>query len=409
MTAIRFHSDCDYFAGCENMLANFFADDRLRGDYELSFSYRTSPLYEKGLKERVPRPPQLVPLKVLDFHQISGVANAWPAPLRFLYKALLRLLLVKYWLMLWNVLQIYGSLGPQPIAILHINNGGFPGAQSCLAAGAAARLRGVKRVVHVVNNLPVPYAGPDRWLDWPLDRLAARCADVFVTGSEQARKKLIEVLALPESKVISLPNGIAPRPSSEDPQAVRRRLGVAEGRPLISVVAVLEPRKGHRVLLNALAQLKKDGLSPFPVTALGGDGSLRPELESLARSLGLEKDVVFLGWEPRHFDLFNAADIVALPSTGYEDFPNVTIEAMGLGKAVAATRVGGVEEQLIDEESGLLAKPGDLDDLVRILGRLCRDRDLRERLGRKARERFNQRFTAEASVTRYLELYRSLV
>jgi glycosyltransferase involved in cell wall biosynthesis len=263
--------------------------------------------------------------------------------------------------------------------------------------------------VHVVNNLPVPYAGPDRWLDWPLDRLAARCADLFVTGSEQARAALVKVLGLPESRVQSLANGIASRTITEDPQSVRRRLGVAEGRPLIAVVAVLDERKGHRVLFEALAALKKEGLAPFPVTALGGDGPLREELEARVRDLGLKQDVIFLGWEPRHFDLFNAADIIALPSVGYEDFPNVTIEAMGLGKAVAATRVGGVAEQIIDEESGLLAKPGDTSGLAAILGRLCRDKDLRERLGRKARERFNERFTAEASVSRYLKLYQSLL
>jgi glycosyltransferase involved in cell wall biosynthesis len=100
---------------------------------------------------------------------------------------------------------------------------------------------------------------------------------------------------------------------------------------------------------------------------------------------------------------------VALPSTGYEDFPNVTIEAMGLGKTVVATRVGGVEEQLQDGESGLLVRPGDVADLARALGLACRDAALRERLGRSASARFQERFTAAASVERYRTLYRSLL
>lgn len=408
MIRIRFHSDCDYFAGCENMLANFFSDEQFLRDYEVSFSYRSSPAYAEGFKARVPRPPRLIPLALLDFHQVTGLANGWPAPFRVLYKALARLLLVKYWLALWNGWLIWRSLGGEAIDILHINNGGFPGAASCLAAGPAARLRGVKTVVHVVNNLPVAYGGPDRWLDWPLDRLAIRSASLFVTGSEHARRSLVQVLGLDDGQAVSMPNGIAARELTETAAEVRLRLGAAEGRLLIAVVAVLEPRKGHRILLEALARLKKEGLSPMPVTALGGDGFLRPELERLCRELGLEDDVLFLGWESRHFNLFNAADIVALPSTGYEDFPNVTIEAMGLGKTVVATRVGGMEEQFEDEVSGLLVRPGDAADLARALGRACRDRSLRERLSKAAAARFKERFTARASVERYSALYRTL-
>ena len=409
MIRVRFHSDCDYFAGCENMLANFFSDEEFLREAEVSFSYRASPEYEEGFKARVPKPPRLIPLPLLDFHQATAPANAWPAPLRALYKALARVLLVKYWIALWDGWLLYRSMEPDTIDILQINNGGFPGSVSALAAGIAGRLRGVKTVVHVVNNLPVPYSGPDRWLDWPLDRLAVRSASMFVTGSEHARRALVGVLGLAENEAASVPNGIAAREVTETPEQVRRRLGVPAGRPLIAVVAVLEPRKGHAVLFEALARLKKEGLSPFPVTALGGDGFLRPQLERLARELGLENDVLFLGWEARHFNLFSAADIVALPSTGYEDFPNVTIEAMGLGKAVVATAAGGVGEQFEHEASGLLVPPGDVAELAAALGRVCRDAALRERLGRAAAARFQERFTARASVGRYAALYRSLL
>ncbi|MFI5350628.1 MAG: glycosyltransferase family 4 protein [Elusimicrobiota bacterium] len=408
MTRLRFHSDCDYFAGCETMLANFFADERLARDFNVSFSYRASTAYDKGLRERVGRPPRLVPLGVLDFHQVSGVSNSWPAPLRAAYKALLRLALAKYWILLWDVGVIYRSLASDPVDILHINNGGFPGAVSCAAAAAAGRLRGVKKIVYVVNNQAVPYDGPDRWLDWPLDRLAVRCVDIFATASVRARLRLIRVLGLPESKVLALPNGIAPRGVHEGREAVRQRLGVPSGRPMIAVVAVLETRKGHRVLLEALKLLKSEGLSPMPVTVLAGDGPLRGELEEITSASGLEKDIVYLGWESRQFDLFNAADVVALPSIADEDMPNVIVEAMSLGKAVAATRVGGTEEQIVDGESGVLVEPGSASDLARGLKKLCVDPELRSFLGNRARERYEERFTASVSVERYLKLYRSL-
>lgn len=408
MTRVRFHSDCDYFAGCENMLANFFNDASFLREHDVSFSYRASAEYEKTLKTRVPHPPNALPLDVVDFHQLTAPANAWPTPLRLLYKAALRLVLAKYWLFLYNVWTLYRSLGPG-IDVLHVNNGGFPGAASCLAAGVAARLRGVKAVVHVVNNLPVPYASPDRWLDWPLDRLAAAATTVFVTASGQARRSMLSALDLAESQAVVLPNGIAVRRLTQPPEEVRGRLKVPEGRLLLSVVAVLEPRKGHAVLLEALARMKKAGECPLPVTALGGDGFLRPELEAQAKALGLAEDVIFLGWEPRHFDLFSASDVVALPSTRFEDFPNVILEAMSLGKTVVATRVGGVEEQIEDGETGLLVKPGDVGDLAKVLTLACGNAALRQRLGRAAETRFFERFTARASVERYQALYQDLL
>lgn len=408
MTRLRIHSDCAYFAGCENMLANFFADAAFGREFDVTFSYRPSAAYDQGLHARVPRLPRLRPLPVIDFVEISGVSDSWPAPLRIAYKSLLRLLLAKYWATAWNVLVLWHSLGKDPADIVHINNGGFPGALSCLAAGIAARLRGTRAVVHVVNNLPVPYRGPDRWLDWPLDRLAIACATRFVTGSEQAKRNLVAVLGVDERRSLSMPNGIAERSIVETPDEVRARVKAPAGRPLAVVVAVLETRKGHRILLEALARLKREGLTPFPFTALAGDGPLRPGLEALSRDLGLTDDVAFLGWESHHFDLFNAADVVVLPSTGFEDFPNVIIEAMGLGRAVVATRVGGVEEQFIDGESGILVRPGDAVDLARALGAVLSDSGLRERLGRGASVRFRERFTAEASVGRYRALFRAL-
>jgi glycosyltransferase involved in cell wall biosynthesis len=174
-------------------------------------------------------------------------------------------------------------------------------------------------------------------------------------------------------------------------------------------VAVLEPRKGHRVLLEALERLRKEGLDPLPAVAFAGDGPERPELERLCREKGLAGDVFFLGWESRHFNVFNAADAMALPSVGYEDAPNVIAEAMGLGKPVVVTDVGGIAEIFKDGESGLLTRPGDAADLARNLGKLCRDAGLRERMGRAAAAVFQSRFTAAASVDRYRALYRSLL
>lgn len=396
MTAIHYHSDCAFFAGCENMLANFLQDERLRSAYGVTFTWRRSPEYEEGLRRRVRRPFEGRGLPLVDFYCVSTLLDSR------LYKAALRLLLVKYWLTLWNTLVLYVELGRRPVDLLHVNNGGHPGALSCMAAAFAARLRGV-RTVYVVNNVARPYGDGDRWLDYPLDRLLARSVSLFVTGSARARRSLIEVLRLDPSRAVCLPNGIAPREVTETREQTLARLVVDPSRVVLAVVAVLEERKGHAVLLRALARLKTR-----PLTVIEGRGPLLESLRAQVRELGLEADVRFVE-EKAVFNLLNAADVVALPSIGYEDFPNVTLEAMSLGKAVAASRLGGLSEQLEDGRTGLLVEPGDVDAWAAALERLTADAGLRRRLGEAAAGAFAARFTAERAVGNYLDLYRKLL
>ena len=89
-----------------------------------------------------------------------------------------------------------------------------------------------------------------------------------------------------------------------------------------------------------------------------GDGGERPSLESLARGLGLERDVLFVGYTSTPGDYLLAADVVVLPSRS-ECLPNVALEAMALGKPVVATSVGGVPEVIEDGRSGLLVPSED--------------------------------------------------
>lgn len=406
---LHVHSDCEFFAGCENMIANLVQDEGLRREYRITFSYRRSVAYETGLRRRVAGPVEAHALPLVDFHQATGLAGGLPGPVRGLWKIAMRLLLVKYWLTLWNAAVLYRELGGEVPSVVHVNNGGLPGAVSCPSAALAARLRGVPGVVCVINNIARPYDGLDRLLDYPLDRLLAASVSIFVTGSAHARRALIEVLRLPEELVVCLPNGIAPRAPDETAEATRLRLGTPAERPLVAVVAVLEPRKGHEPFLRALKRLKDGrGAKALPFIVVEGRGSQRDTLAALRENLGLANDVMFIEQERNIFNLMNAADVISLPSIAFEDFPNVILEAMSLGKPVLASRLAGIPEQIEDGRSGLLAEPGDEEAWAAALGRLTDDAPLRGALGRAGREAFERRFTAAASVDGYRRLYSSL-
>ena len=318
-----------------------------------------------------------------------------------------RLLLLRYWFVLWNTLLLYRAIGRPDL--LHINNGNYPGAYSCMSAVFAARLRGVQRIVYVVNNIAIPYDSMRRRLDYPFDRVVARSVSLFITASRHAGAALQTVLRLPPGRVANIHNGIAPRTLTANREETLRRLGIAATRLLIGVVAVLEERKGHQVLLEALAQIKMHGGSAaLPLIIIEGTGSCESALKDYVAARDLGDDVVFTGSAPDIFDFMNSMDAIALPSIGQEDFPNVVIEAMSLGKPVLATRVAGIPEQVEDMASGLLVEPRDASALADAMRKLA-DPVLRARLGDNARQRYSACLTAETAVAAYESIYQKLL
>jgi glycosyltransferase involved in cell wall biosynthesis len=405
---IHFHSHCASFAGCENMLQYCFQDEEFRRQYRITFSYQQSPVYEAGFRRRVGGQLETLPCRFLDLDEQTSSIE--PAALRGAIKAVSYALLVPYWYVLWNMFVLYRIFRRCEIDVLHVNNGGYPGARSCLSAVLAARLCEIPAIVYVVNNMAQPYTSPSRWLDFPLDRLAVALVSRFVTGSEAARKRLVTVLGVPAARVAAIHNGSRAPEITETRQAVRERLGAPEDGKVIVVGAALELRKGHMVLLRALRVMREElGLRELPLVLCAGDGPERARLEEFAGEAEISDRVRFIGHEPRMMNLLAAADIVALPSIGNEDFPFVILEAMSLGKAIVATTVAGIPEQIEDGRSGLLVRPADVYGLANALSRLMADEPLRGVLGENAAARFSLLFQARTAVDKYRALYSSLL
>ncbi len=399
---VHYHTDCHAFGGCEQMLIVLLA-----ARDEISFTYRWSSGYERGARGRLPdRAIDEGAVRLPDAGRLrERLSQILRGPALRIAKAITYALPLRQAFQLWDVVVLARRLHWSRPDLLHINNGGFPGGASCNAAVVAARLAGVRRVVYVVNNVAEGYRWPPRWYDYPLDRLAARWVTRFVTGSRPAAEALHRVLRLPADRVVTLHNGIAPRRPDETPEATRSRLSLPANALVASVVAVLEPRKGHRVLVEAIARLQ----DPRVVLVVEGEGPELEHLRTLARHLGVGDQVRFVGTERNVFDLLNASDVVVLPSIGSEDFPNVPLEAMALGKPVIASRLAGIPEQVVDEETGLLVEPGDPGALATALARLAADPGLRERMGAAGCARFEREFTADVAAQRYDALYRELV
>jgi glycosyltransferase involved in cell wall biosynthesis len=178
----------------------------------------------------------------------------------------------------------------------------------------------------------------------------------------------------------------------------RHELCVPDDAILIGIVGRLTEIKNHEMFLNVVARLKatdpacrRQGAVRFIVI---GDGSLRSGLEAQRQSLGLDKDVIFVGGrkDPEYF--YPALDVVALTSRN-EGTPLTLIEAMANARPVVATSVGGVVDLLGDVvedgpyqvcRRGIGVPAGDEGAFVAALSRIIRDRSLRHELGERGLE-----------------------
>jgi glycosyltransferase involved in cell wall biosynthesis len=193
-------------------------------------------------------------------------------------------------------------------------------------------------------------------------------------------------------------NGVPTRPQ-------RPALGE---RPVVGFAGRLVSKKGVDVLLRAMAELRR--ALPAARLLLAGDGPERPRLEALARALGIGGAVDFLG-HLDHAALEGAlapAWVQAVPSRWEEPFGLVAAEAMMRGTAVVASRGGGLAEQVVDGETGVLVPAGDALALARALHSTLVDRELAERLGAAGRRRALAELSEERYVERFLAIYEEL-
>jgi len=196
------------------------------------------------------------------------------------------------------------------------------------------------------------------------------------------------------------------RPDPEAGAAVRGRLGIPAGAPVVGQVAVFRRQKRLDLWLRAAEAVRRR--HPDARFLLVGDGPLRSEVETLARGPALEGAVHLPGLQEEVGPYLAAMDVLMV-SSEFEGLPLVVLEAMAMEVPVAATAVGGIPEAVADGETGRLVPAGDAGALAAAVAGLLADAELRRALGRAARRRVAERFSTERMVVELETLYREVL
>ncbi|MBF6619477.1 MAG: glycosyltransferase [Patulibacter sp.] len=234
--------------------------------------------------------------------------------------------------------------------------------------------------------------------------VAPRCT-AMIACSVAVRDRMVEQDGLPADRVVVLPNGIVPR-SPTPARDVRSELGIPAGAPLVGSVGALREIKRFDVLIDAIDRVRRQ--RPDVRLLIAGDGDERTALEQQIARLGLEDVVRLLGARSDVPDVAAALD-VAVSSSDSEASPLAVMEYMEGGRAIVATRVGGVPELIEDGVHGRLVPRRDPDAMAAAIVALLDAPEDRARLGAAAHQRCKDEFRLDVMVDRLERFYERLV
>jgi len=239
------------------------------------------------------------------------------------------------------------------------------------------------------------YEGLDRAVFPFLDAVAPLSEELFqpltrIPGLKQKLHLIINGVDLSEVEEVNAANPVLLQ---------RKRAGAF----IAGYIGQLIPRKGLDTLLRAVAALSDLPLELYLI----GEGGQRPELEQLARALGLEERVHLVGYRDDRLEWLHGFDCFVLPSR-LEGIPRCLMEAMGARVPVVASDIPGCSDLIEHRRTGLLFDVDDPASLAEQIALLATSAELRQLLSEAAREHVYAHYSAARMAKDYEALYASM-
>ena len=213
---------------------------------------------------------------------------------------------------------------------------------------------------------------------------------------------------IPQEKMTVVYEGVevSRLPSPQIRHAARTRWGVTDESPLIGCVGVLLPDKGQDSLIRALATIRAE----FPTVKLLliGDGPDKPRLQQIAAKHNVTDAVIFAGFVSAMESVYPALDLFAFPSR-FEGLGTSLLSAMSYEIPSVAFQTCAFPEIIEHGRSGLLAELGNDASFANALAAILRNPEIALQIGRAARKRIEQKFSAPKMVDNMIQVYESLL
>jgi len=299
--------------------------------------------------------------------------------------------------------KLFKELKPDIVHVQHIAPGLIP--------VIAAKLAGIKTIFATVHQ-------PGRTYGWKpklLIHIALRLCTAFFCNSKSVEKSWFgdSEIYNPEKnytgrKHFTIYNAvdvdhIEQIIKNSDPQKIRNNLGLND-KSVIGVVGRLRWEKGQDILLDAMPEVIKK--IPNAILFVVGDGPDREKLESKAKKLGIEQNIIWKG-QVEHDEvirLYTVMDVVAVPSR-FEGFGLSAAEAMAAGVSVVASAVDGLMEVIEDGVNGYLVPVNNIKRLSIALVNVLSKKQKSVDIANKGKEHIKNNFSVEKFASSTISAY----
>ncbi len=278
-----------------------------------------------------------------------------------------------------------------------------------------ARIVGVPHIVYTVHGFHFhEYGNPLRnFVYYRLEKFTGKFTDVLITINKDDYKVAIEKKIIPNGKVVYI-KGVGVDTEKFDPKRIKEdkrkeiltKLSINNEIFVISSVGRLEREKHFEHLIGALGIVKEKGLR-FKFF-IAGNGPLSSSLLKVAKSFGLEENLVLLGHLDQIPELLSVSDVYVTASSR-EGLPVSLTEAMVMEKPVVAYNIRGVRDLVEDGVNGFLVPFGDVKGLAEKILYLMEHPEVAEEMGKKGREKIEKEFSLNVILPQMENLYRVIL
>jgi glycosyltransferase involved in cell wall biosynthesis len=270
--------------------------------------------------------------------------------------------------------------------VVHVN------CLSNLRGAAAARSLGLPVVWHLREILP---PGPRR--RWITGRLGSDATRIVAVSEAVAGWLREEGLG---DRVEVVYNGVDPANGGVDREASRGRFDLPSEAVVVGLFSQLVVHKGALDLVRAAHNAVSTSPELHFLIAGHGPAAFAGRLRREIGAGAAAGHIHLVPPQPGIWELLAAVDVLALPTLWPDPLPRAVMEAMAAGLPVVAYANGGVPEMVVEGETGLLCRPGDVDGLTQAILDLAGDEALRHRFGEAGRKRATKHFNVDRHIDR---------
>lgn len=279
----------------------------------------------------------------------------------------------------------------------------------------ASRISGVPIIIHGLHGSAFQ-AFNSKLLNWALiffERITSKYTDAYISVSRILSKKYIKEGIGKRENHFTVYSGMNLDKFYYSRKKINRRkkladLGISSDCFIIGNVATLEPRKGHKFLIDAFKKVIEKHKNKSIKLIIVSDGYERENLVNYVDKLNLKGKVIFTGYREDIEELMAIMDVFLLSSLR-EGLPRVLVQAAAVGIPLIAFNVDGVPEIIKNNYNGFLIRPKDVEELADRIIRYINNRELISLHGQRGREFVKDKWSIEDMVNKIDKIYKALI